>query len=150
MLLPPGVATLLVSYAIILVNRGNVKATNRRTLMAVAQATLTVRRKMTEGKFLRLPDAGCKWELVDGEAKEVATGHEHEAIGVQVAFLLKPFARGRGVVARSQSGFRMVSGHARSPDVSFTRKECLPDGLPAESFEGMAPDLAIEIISPSK
>ena len=69
MLLPPGAATLLVSYAMILINRGNVKAKDRRTLMAVAQATLTVRRKMTEGKFLRLPDAGRKWELVNGEVR---------------------------------------------------------------------------------
>ena len=29
--------------------------------MAVAQATLTVRRKMTEEEFLRLPDDGRKW-----------------------------------------------------------------------------------------
>ena len=96
MLLPPGAATLLVSYAIILVNRGNVKAKDRRTLMAVAQATLTVRRKMTEGKFLRLPDAGRKWELVNGEAREVPAGHRHDAIGIQVAVLLKPHTRGRG------------------------------------------------------
>jgi len=118
--------------------------------MAVAQATLTVRRKMTEEKFLRLPDAGRKWELVNGEAREVPAGHRHDVMVINIGAMLKPFARGRGVAARSQSGFRTVSGHARSPDVSFTRKECLPDGLPAESFEGMAPDLAIEIISPSK
>lgn len=89
-------------------------------------------------------------ELVDGEPREVATGHEHEAIGVQVAFLLKPFARGRGVVARSQSGFRMVSGHAHSPDVSFTRKERMSGGRPSEGFEDFAPDLATEITSPSE
>ena len=61
MLLPPGVATLLVSYAMILVNRGNVKAKDRRTLMAVARAIPVVRRKMTEEEFLRLPDDGRKW-----------------------------------------------------------------------------------------
>ena len=45
----------------ILVNRGNVKAKDRRTLMAVARAIPVVRRKMTEEEFLRLPDDGRKW-----------------------------------------------------------------------------------------
>ena len=118
--------------------------------MAVAQATLTVRRKMTEEKFLRLPDARRKWERVNGEAREVPAGQRHDVMVINIGAMLKPFARGRGFVAGSQAGFRMASGNVRSPNVSFTRKECLPDGLPAESFEGMAPDLAIEIISPSK
>lgn len=118
--------------------------------MAIAQATPAVRRRMTEEEFLRLPDDGRKWELVDGEAKEVPAGHKHDAIGIQVAVLLKPFARGRGVLAGSQAGFRMASGNVRSPDVSFTRKERMRGGKPAEGFEGFAPDLAVEIISPSE
>lgn len=118
--------------------------------MAVAQVMPAVRRRMTEEEFLRLPDDGRKWELVDGEAKEVPAGHKHDAIGIQVAVLLKPFARGRGVLAGSQAGFRMASGNVRSPDVSFTRKERMPGGEPSEGFEDFAPDLAVEIISPSE
>ena len=118
--------------------------------MAVAQATPATRRKMTEEEFLRLPDDGRKWELVDGEAKEVPAGHKHDAIGIQVAVLLKPYTRGRGVLAGSQAGFRMASGNIRSPDVSFTRKERMPGGQPSEGFEDFAPDLAVEIISPSE
>ena len=37
--------------------------------MAVTQAIPAIRRKMTEEKFLRLPDAGRKWELVNGEVR---------------------------------------------------------------------------------
>lgn len=118
--------------------------------MAVAQAVPAARRKMTEEEFLRLPDDGRKWELVDGEAREVPAGHKHDVMVINIGAMLKPFARGRGFVAGSQAGFRMASGNVRSPDVSFTRKERLPGGLPAERFEGMAPDLAIEIISPSE
>ncbi len=118
--------------------------------MIIAQATPAVRRRMTEEEFLRLPDDGRKWELVDGKAKEVPAGHRHDVMVINIGAMLKPFARGRGFVAGSQAGFRMASGNVRSPDVSFTRKERLPDGLPAESFESMAPDLAIEIISPSE
>ena len=60
--------------------------------MAVAQAIPAVRRRMTEEEFLRLPDDGRKWELVDGEAREVLAGYKY----------LKPFARGSGVLAGSQ------------------------------------------------
>lgn len=110
----------------------------------------TVRTRMTEAEFMRLPDDGRKYELVDGEAREVSAGHEHDAIGANIIALLMPFARGRGVLAGSQAGFRMTSGNIRSPDVSFTRKERLSGGKPARGFENLAPDLCIEIISPTE
>ncbi len=118
--------------------------------MAVAQAMPAIRRKITEEEFLHLPDDGRKWELVAGEAREVPAGHEHDAIGIQVAVLLKPFVRGRGILAGAQAGFRMANGNIRSPDVSFTRKERMPQGKPSKGFENFAPDLAVEIISPSE
>lgn len=118
--------------------------------MTVVQARPTARRKMTEDEFLHLPEDGRKWELVRGEAKEVPAGHKHDAIGIQVAVLLKPYARGRGILAGSQAGFRMANGNVRSPDVSFTSRERMPGGEPSEGFEDFAPDLAVEIISPSE
>lgn len=118
--------------------------------MAVAQRMPATRGRMTENEFRRLPDDGRKWELVEGEATEVPAGHKHDAIAIQVAVLLKPFVRGRGVVAGAQAGFRMASGNVRSPDVSFTRRERMPGGQPAEGFEDFAPDLAVEVISPSE
>ena len=109
----------------------------------------TTRVRLTEDQFLHLPRDGRKYELVDGEAQEVPAGHEHDAIGIQVALLLKPCVKGRGVLAGAQAGFRMRSGNIRSPDVSFTLKERLPGGKPSKGFEDMAPDLAVEILSPS-
>lgn len=47
--------------------------------MAVAQETPATRRDMMEQEFLRLPDDGRKWELVDGEAKEEPAGHKPDA-----------------------------------------------------------------------
>jgi Uma2 family endonuclease len=44
----------------------------------------------------------------------------------------------------------MKSGNIRSPDVSFTLKERFPDGRPPKGFGDLAPDLCIEIISPSE
>lgn len=106
--------------------------------------------RLSEEAFLRLPDDGRKYELVDGEVKEVPAGVRHDIIGMTVGALLRPAARGHGFVAGSQAGFRMRSGNLRSPDVSFTRRERFPDGLPPEGFGDFAPDLCIEIISPSE
>lgn len=106
------------------------------------------RPRITEEEFLRLPDDGRKYELVDGEVKEVPAGHRHDAIGANIIVLLGPSARGKGFLAGSQAGFRMNNGNIRSPDVSFTSRSRLPAGQPSEGFEQGAPDLAIEIISP--
>lgn len=108
------------------------------------------RARVTEAEFMRLPDDGRKYELVDGEIREVPAGVRHDIIGITVAALLRPAARGRGFVAGSQAGFRMKSSNIRCPDVSFTLKERFPSGQPPEGFGDVAPDLCVEIISPSE
>ncbi len=120
--------------------------------MSKAVATKPKRgRKLTEEQFLRLPDDGRKYELVDKEAKEVPAGHEHDVIGMRLgAKILSCASSRRGYVAGSQAGFRMTNGNIRSPDVAFTLKERLPDGKPSKGFETGAPDLAIEIVSPNE
>jgi hypothetical protein len=40
-------------------------------------------RKLTEAEFMRLPDDGRKYELVDGEAKEAPTSFLHGVIGMR-------------------------------------------------------------------
>ena|SRR5579862_4099269 len=107
------------------------------------------RPRMTEAEFLNLPDDGYKHELVDGEDKRVPASFEHDVIGANIVALLHPVAKGIGYIASSQAGFRMVSGNVRCPDVSFTRKSRLPFGVP-RTFGDFAPDLCIEIISPSE
>jgi Uma2 family endonuclease len=111
---------------------------------------ITMPHRMTEEEFLRLPDNGRKYELVDGEPKEVPAGHTHDIYGANIIILLGPFARGRGFLAGSQAGFRMRNGNIRCPDVAFTLKSRLAGGRPSQGFENLAPDLCIEIISPSE
>jgi len=118
--------------------------------MAVSKAISTAKRKLTEEEFLRLPDDGRKYELVDGKAREVPTGFEHDAIGAIIVAMLMPHAKGHGFVTIAQAGFRMADGNIRCPDVSFTRKERLPEGKPPKGFADLAPDLAVEIISPNE
>ncbi|MFN7162616.1 MAG: Uma2 family endonuclease, partial [Fimbriimonadales bacterium] len=45
---------------------------------------------------------------------------------------------------------RLASGNIRSPDFALMRKERLPDGKPPTDFIDGAPDLAVEIVSPSE
>jgi Uma2 family endonuclease len=95
-----------------------------------------------------LPSDGRKWELVDGEARLVPTGFEHDAIAGLVYRLLFDSATLHGVLTISQAGFRMESGNVRSPDVGFTQFARLPRGerLPGGYLE-FAPDLCVEVIS---
>jgi Uma2 family endonuclease len=111
---------------------------------------LITRPRLSEAEFLRLPDDGRKYELVEGEPREVPTSFEHDHVGVNLLFLLGPHTRGRGYLTMAQAGFRMRSGNIRCPDTSFTRKERLPGGKPPRGFADGAPDLAVEIISPSE
>ena len=112
--------------------------------------TTTAKRKMTEEEFMRLPNDGRKYELVDGEAKEVPAGVKHDAIVAHIIVLLAPFVKNLGFLAASSAGFRMVTGNIRSPDVSFVLRERLPEGKPPKGFMDGAPDLAIEVISPNE
>lgn len=105
---------------------------------------------MTEEEFMRLPDDGHKHELVNGEVKIVPASFEHNVIGAHIIALLTPYARGRGVIASSQAGFRMTNRNIRCPDVSYTQKARLTGGKPSKSFGDVAPDLCIEIISSSE
>jgi|GEM_PF-400924 len=115
----------------------------------MAEATI-VKPKMTEEEFLRLPDDGRKYELVDGEAKEVPAGVRHDAIVMRIGYLMYPFAAKIGFLCASSAGFRMVTGNIRSPDVSLVLRERLPEGQLPEGFMEGAPDLAIEVISPNE
>lgn len=113
------------------------------------QKTAKRKRKMTEEEFMHLPDDGRKYELVNGEVQQVPSGHKHDIIGAGIIIKLGAHTKGHDYLASAQAGFRMVNGNIRSSDAAFTLKERLPEG-PSEGFEAFAPDLAIEIVSPSE
>jgi Uma2 family endonuclease len=109
---------------------------------------------MTAGDFFRQYSHKDEYyELVKGEVVEMTPpGGVHGGIAVNIAIPLGSFVRshdlGRVVV---ESGFHLERqpDTVRGPDVSFIRKERIPQGgLPRAFFAG-APDLAVEIVSPS-
>lgn len=94
------------------------------------------------------------WELIEGEFVEMpAAGGRHGRLGVNVSSQLRAFvsAHGLGYVYDAQTGFVLSEQPPtiRVPDVGFVRTERLPEGFDDGGFLRVAPDLVVEIISPS-
>lgn len=93
------------------------------------------------------------YELVRGEVIEMAPpGGVHGGIAANITSALHPYVRqhnlGR-VVVGSGLCLECRPDTVRGPDVAFIRRERIPEeGLPHAFFRG-APDLAVEIVSPS-
>ena len=108
---------------------------------------------LTAEDLWRLPN-NQRRELVKGELRTMApAGFEHGAVITNVAFLLARHVKaGRlGVVLGAETGF-VISRNpdtVRGADVAFVSTARLPQGsLPTSYFPG-APDLAVEVVSPS-
>ncbi|MCS7065099.1 MAG: Uma2 family endonuclease [Fimbriimonadales bacterium] len=108
------------------------------------------KRKISEEEFKRLPSEGRKIELVGGEVQEVPTGARHGELALKLSALLYQRRPPHGRLYDSGVGFRMANGNIRSPDVSYMLKSRLPGGQSPPDFAEGAPDLAIEIVSPSE
>jgi len=108
------------------------------------------KRRWTEADLLCLPDDGRKYELVNGRLVEVPTGGRHGKITAEVLGRFYTVRSREMSLFDSSTGFRTAQGNIRSPDVSVMRNERLPDGKAPVGFIEGAPDLAVEIVSPSE
>ena len=91
-------------------------------------------------------------ELVDGVLVEKTVGYYESYLAVQLIYFLAGFVRRRrlGVVAGEAGMMRLSTGLVRIPDVSFISWERLPGRrVPRVPIADLAPDLAVEVISPS-
>ncbi len=107
----------------------------------------------TDEELLALPKDGNKYEVVKGILTMSPAGFAHEFIGVRLIFALENFVRLHklGVVLGSSLGCWMENRDFLSPDVSFIAKERLKGQKhPTEKFFDGAPDLAVEVLSPSE
>jgi Uma2 family endonuclease len=111
--------------------------------------------QMTADELLRLTDDAHRYELVRGELRQMSpAGAEHGNRAMRFGATLYTFVRQHqlGVVFAAETGFILQTNPdtVRAPDVSFVRAERLPkEGLPA-GYLPIAPDLAVEVISPSE
>lgn len=94
------------------------------------------------------------WELIDGELVEVApASDEPSSIGVAIAsFLFQHVRTARlGRVYGADGGFVLFPDRATvlAPDAAFVRAERAPQGEARKRFPHLAPDLVVEVLSPS-
>jgi len=107
----------------------------------------------TEEELMSLPDIAGRYELVEGELVVTpAATFKHEIIGgiliAEISYVLKQSKLGR--VGGSSLGCWMNNGNLRSPDVFFVSWKRFKElGQDMNGFLKGAPDLAVEILSPS-
>jgi len=91
-------------------------------------------------------------ELVDGTLVEKTMGNPESILAAAVITLLGSFVKPRklGVVMAPDAMLRILPDQVRLPDVCFISWSRFPEGkLPSGQIWGVAPDLAVEILSPS-
>lgn len=114
---------------------------------------ITKTRPMTAEEFLHMPDDGFRHELIMGELVEMPPpGQYHAEIGSIVDGSLGPYVRGARIgKALTEYGCILSFGPdtVRAPDLSFISRERLDAVGETHGYWRGAPDLAIEIISPS-
>jgi len=93
------------------------------------------------------------FELVDGLLVERKLGNKSNWVATRLAQLLNNYVeQGQlGWVFTSEAGYRLDPArpnNVRKPDVSFVRFGRLPNEEPADAYDYLAPDLAVEVISP--
>jgi len=106
----------------------------------------------TEADLMSLPDVGGKYELIEGEVLVTPAGYSHGDLIANLISRLRPIVikTSLGRIFPPDVGFWMKRGNLRVPDVSFVTTERLADMIrEGEGFLHGAPDLAIEVLSPS-
>lgn len=110
----------------------------------------TPARDATEDDLRATPRDGRKYELVDGEIRVSPAGSRHGEICARLIVRLGGFieAHGLGKLFDSSTGFRLPGGNVRCPDVGFVAKGHFDQDRAPEGFPDLAPDLAVEVLSP--
>jgi len=109
-------------------------------------------RTITDEELLQLPKDGNKYEVVAGElVVSPGAGLRHEWIVGELVIRLGTFVNERrlGRVFPSNLLYVLPSGNKRGPDVSFIAAERVAALPPETVFPQVAPDLVVEVLSPS-
>jgi Uma2 family endonuclease len=104
--------------------------------------------------LLEMPDGGG-YELIDGRLQEKSMGARSDRIALRLGGRMDQFCLQTkcGLVFGSQTGFRCFPKWpklVRKPDVSFVAAGRLPNDQPPDGDVDLAPDLAVEVISPNE
>lgn len=110
--------------------------------------------EMTADDLTRMPNDGFRYELVKGEIRKMApAGAPHGSAAMRLGWRLGQHvdANRLGEVFAAETGFAIARNPdtVRAPDVAFVSRERIPPtGIPSGYWQG-APDLAVEVVSPS-
>ena len=115
---------------------------------------MTALRLMTAEELERMPDDGYRYDLVRGKLIRMApaarrSGRIESRVGRHLGNFVEP--RGLGEVYGAETGFILARNPdiVRAPDVAFVRAERLTPDVDEDHFLPFAPDLAVEVVSPS-
>ena len=110
--------------------------------------------QLTADDLLNLPPDNMRHELIRGElTTRPPTNGEHGVSTLNIAGILRDFLKANpiGVDAGAETGF-IISRNpdtVRAPDAAFIHNDRIPPGGVPKKFWPLAPDLAVEILSPS-
>lgn len=114
----------------------------------------TLTKPTTADELFAMPDDGYRYELVEGELTRMSpAGDKHGEVTMDLAGPLHSHVKRNklGKVYAAETGFKIKSDPdmVRAPDIAFVSNERLhATAVPASYREG-APDLAVEVLSPS-
>ncbi|MBV9928621.1 MAG: Uma2 family endonuclease [Acidobacteria bacterium] len=112
--------------------------------------TQTLQRS-TASELFAMPDDGFRYELVKGELRKMSpSGGEHGAVIFNLTGLLAPHIKVIGQGFGAETGFKIASDPdtVRAADLAFVRRERIPEAGIPKNFWELAPDLAVEVLSP--
>jgi Uma2 family endonuclease len=115
---------------------------------------MTATEPMTAEQLLELEDDGFLYELVRGElVRMTPPGGEHGEVAGEAYWHLRNYiARNPiGRVYAAETGFLLARDPdlVRAPDAAFVRGERLPPREARKGYLPLAPDLAVEVVSPT-
>ena len=122
------------------------------------RSTVPIRRTLktlfTAEELFHFPDTRRRLELVKGDLFEMPPpGARHGSVAMVVGSLLMAYVQANqlGKVFAAETGFilRRNPDTVRAPDASFVATEWLPAGELPVGYLELAPDLAVEVVSPS-
>jgi Uma2 family endonuclease len=108
---------------------------------------------VTTEEFLRLPDSPYRHELVKGELITMPLpGEEHGAVIMNIAAPLAHYVKRNDLgVVYGETGFQIARNPdtVLGPDTAFVRKDRVEKAPISKSYRFGAPDLVVEVNSPS-
>lgn len=108
----------------------------------------------TAEELIAVPKDGMRREVVKGEIRETPpAGALHGKAAMGLGVLLGNYIKSNklGEVPAAETGFIIARSPdtVRAPDTGFISKERIPKEGPPDGYWELAPDLAVEVVSPN-